>query len=83
MVRIRPKPERFSEPTNLQKHRKSRRLLDFLFLITSLKSSLFRANYFANILSQRSSRLEIDVNQASQNLSLNDEMQRLLAILPN
>ena len=43
MVRIRPKPEKFSEPTNMQKHRKSRRLLNFLFLITSLKSESFQS----------------------------------------
>ena len=52
MVRIRLKPERFSEPINLQKHRKSRRLLNFNSTNQQTIVSVFRAIYFASVLEQ-------------------------------
>ena len=50
MVRIRLKPERFSEPILLQKHRKSRRLLNFTSTNQQTEVSVFRAIYFASVL---------------------------------
>ena len=52
MVRIRLKPERFSEPINLQKHRKSRRLLNFNSTNQQTIVRVFRAIYFASVLEQ-------------------------------